>query len=101
MLCAASCRAVARRHPGAVDEYDIEGLGLLIDPIDDPVVANAKGPKAGKFKVQLLLTRRFGRVRPNQRAAIRKLDLESIGVRGEALLDFRSAADLTSWLRKN
>jgi len=55
----------------------------------------------GAGLVLRLLARRLGALSAFQERAVRKLGLPKIEALGEALLDFRSRADLTRWLREN
>ena len=55
----------------------------------------------GAGLVLRLLARRLGALSASQERAVRKLGLPKIEALGEALLDFRSRADLTRWLREN
>ncbi len=47
------------------------------------------------------LDRRLGALSPSQERAVRRLSPSKIEALGEALLEFRSPADLTRWLHKN
>lgn len=51
--------------------------------------------------ISRLLTRRFGAVAPEVREQIEKLSITQLEDLGEALLDFSSTADLTSWLNEH
>ncbi|MDD1417475.1 DUF4351 domain-containing protein, partial [Dolichospermum sp. ST_con] len=48
--------------------------------------------------VMRLLNRRFGLIAPDIEKQIRSLSVERIEDLGEALLDFQSEADLTTWI---
>jgi hypothetical protein len=48
-----------------------------------------------------LLNRRFGALSDSQKKSIRQLDLAKIEALGESLLEFKSRADLTRWLKTN
>jgi hypothetical protein len=61
-----------------------------------------KGRMQGEAELVLRqLSRRLGKVQAADIKAIRKLDVSKIEDLGEALLQFSTYADLTSWLRKN
>jgi hypothetical protein len=56
----------------------------------------------GEIEIVLrLLTRRLGSLPARQRQAIRKLPLSAIEALAEALLGFRTRADLCRWLRSH
>lgn len=48
-----------------------------------------------------LLSRRIGNISPEVRLQVQTLPLPQIEALGEALLDFSSLNDLTSWLHNN
>lgn len=50
--------------------------------------------------VMRLLNRRFGSIAPNIEEQIRRLSVNQLEDLGEAILDFQSKTDLTSWLEK-
>jgi hypothetical protein len=59
-----------------------------------------KGRQQGELELVLrLLTRRLGRISAPEDKAIRRLPLSGIEALGEALLDFRTRADLSRWLK--
>jgi hypothetical protein len=47
-----------------------------------------------------LLNRRFGSIAPNIEEQIRRLSVNQLEDLGEAILDFQSETDLTSWLEQ-
>nr|NCR07902.1 DUF4351 domain-containing protein [Microcystis aeruginosa LG13-11] len=58
-----------------------------------------KAIQQGETKVVLRqLKRRFGELAPHITEAIQKLTVEQLEDLGEALLDFKSQADLINWL---
>ena len=61
-----------------------------------------KGRQQGEVDLVLrLLARRVGALSASHQRLVRELDLAKIEALGEALLDFRSRAGLTRWLREN
>jgi hypothetical protein len=59
-----------------------------------------KGKQQGELELVLRqLTRRLGRISAPEDKAIRRLPLSGIEALGEALLDFRTRADLSRWLK--
>ena len=59
-----------------------------------------KGRLQGELELVLrLLTRRLGKISAPEDKAIRRLPLSDIEALGEALLDFRTRADLSRWLK--
>ena len=59
-----------------------------------------EGRKLGEVELVLrLVKRRLRALTAEQEEAIRRLRLRRVEALGEALLDFRSAADLDRWLR--
>jgi hypothetical protein len=61
----------------------------------------AIGLQKGEAKVVLrLLNRRFGELPPHITETIQKLTVEQLEDLGEALLDFKSQADLINWLNQ-
>ena len=63
-----------------------------------------KGLDKGRLQEALdlvlrLLARRLGRISAPEDKAIRRLPLSGIEALGEALLDFRTRADLSRWLK--
>jgi hypothetical protein len=61
----------------------------------------AIGLQKGEAKVVLrLLNRRFGELPPHITETIQKLSVEKLEDLGEALLDFKSQADLINWLNQ-
>jgi len=62
----------------------------------------AEGRHLGESRLVLrLLIRRLGPVPSRQQQAIRRLPLPAIEALGEALLDFETRRDLSTWLSKN
>lgn len=61
-----------------------------------------KGRHEGEIELVLRqLSRLLGVVPPSRKKQIEKLDLPKIEALGESLLDFKSPADLSRWLKKN
>jgi hypothetical protein len=61
-----------------------------------------QGRRAGEGELVLRqLRRRLGPLPAARRQAIDSLSLHKVEALGEALLDFRTPADLIRWLRKN
>jgi predicted transposase YdaD len=56
--------------------------------------------EASRTLIQRQLTRRCGALTAEQQAKIQTLSSEALGDLGEALLDFRSIADLDAWLQR-
>lgn len=62
----------------------------------------AEGRHLGESRLVLrLLIRRLGPIPSRQQQAIRRLPLPAIEALGEALLDFETRRDLSTWLSKN
>ncbi len=61
-----------------------------------------KGRREGESNLVLrLLERRFGILPASQKKLIAKLDLPKLEALGESLLEFKSRADLSAWLKKH
>jgi len=59
-----------------------------------------KGVQQGERNLALrLLARRFGKLPAKVRKQIERLSVEEIEQLGEALLDFKTKAELTAWLQ--
>ncbi|MFB2836675.1 DUF4351 domain-containing protein, partial [Floridanema evergladense] len=75
---------------------------LYLERIQD---ANQQGIEQGIQReavsfVMRLLSRRFGSIAPNIEEQIRRLSVNQLEDLGEAILDFQSEIDLTSWLEQ-
>jgi Domain of unknown function (DUF4351) len=69
---------------------------LYLEQID---IATQKGrSEEGKSLIIRMLTRKLGTLDPNSLDLINNLSLEAIESLADALLDFKTIADLTAWL---
>ncbi|WP_373543094.1 DUF4351 domain-containing protein [Chamaesiphon sp.] len=65
-------------------------------------IATQKGRnEEGKSLILRMLTRKLGMLDPNSIDLINNLNLEAIESLGNALLDFNTTTDLTTWLDKS
>ena len=76
---------------------------LYLEQID---IATQKGKAEGKaegekYLMIRMLTRKLGKLDDDSIDLINNLSLESIEFLGDALLDFNTADDLTTWLDKS
>ena len=76
---------------------------LYLEQID---IATQKGKAEGKAEGEKslmirMLTRKLGKLDDDSIDLINNLSLESIECLGDALLDFNTADDLTTWLDKS
>ena len=61
-----------------------------------------RGERKGEMAMVLrLLNRRLGGLTGEQQGQIERLSVDDLDALGEALLDFRGAADLNSWLLRH
>ena len=90
-------------------EYGTDAIEMHSDAIKpgqrvliiDDVLATGGTVAATAELVRRLLSRRLGTISPAHEKVIRSLPLARIEALGEALLDFRSKADLTRWLKSH
>jgi hypothetical protein len=72
--------------------------------LTNPFIERGKREGMREGQVEIVLSQiqcRVGDLPSAQEKKIRKLDLNQIGVLGKSLLDFKSRADLTRWLKQN